>query len=35
MSQSVQGVSRQIKHEGIERIDLKFTDIHGKWQHLV
>ena len=34
MSKSPQEVLSQIKDEGIELIDLKFTDIHGKWQHL-
>ena len=34
MSKSPQDVLRQIKDEGIELIDLKFTDLHGKWQHL-
>ncbi len=34
MGKSAQDVLRQIKDEGIELIDLKFTDIHGKWQHL-
>ena len=34
MSKSPQDVLSQIKDEGIELIDLKFTDIHGKWQHL-
>ena len=34
MSKSAQDVLSQIKDEGIELIDLKFTDIHGKWQHL-
>ena len=34
MGKSAQEVLRQIKDEGIELIDLKFTDIHGKWQHL-
>ncbi|KGG15361.1 Glutamine synthetase type I [Prochlorococcus sp. MIT 0602] len=34
MGKSPQDVLRQIKDEGIELIDLKFTDIHGKWQHL-
>ena len=31
MSKSPQDVLRQIKDEGIELIDLKFTDLHGKW----
>jgi len=34
MSKSPQDVLSQIKDEGIELIDLKFSDIHGKWQHL-
>ena len=34
MSKSPTDVLSQIKDEGIELIDLKFTDIHGKWQHL-
>ena len=34
MGKSPQDVLRQIKDEGIELIDLKFTDLHGKWQHL-
>ena len=34
MGKSPQDVLRQIKDESIELIDLKFTDIHGKWQHL-
>jgi len=34
MSKTPQDVLSQIKDEGIELIDLKFTDIHGKWQHL-
>ncbi len=34
MVKSSQDVLSQIKDEGIELIDLKFTDIHGKWQHL-
>ncbi len=34
MSKTSQDVLRQIKDEGIELIDLKFTDLHGKWQHL-
>ena len=34
MGKSAQDVLRQIKDEGIELIDLKFTDIHGKCQHL-
>ena len=34
MSKSPQDVLSQIKDEGIELIDLKFTDIHSKWQHL-
>ena len=34
MSKSPQDVLRQIKDEGIELIDLKFTDLHVKWQHL-
>ncbi len=34
MGKSPQEVLRQIKDENIELIDLKFTDLHGKWQHL-
>ncbi|GCE65314.1 type I glutamate--ammonia ligase [cyanobiont of Ornithocercus magnificus] len=34
MGKTPQDVLRQIKDEGIELIDLKFTDLHGKWQHL-
>ncbi len=34
MVKSSQDVLRQIKDEGIELVDLKFTDLHGKWQHL-
>ncbi len=34
MAQSAQDVLRQIKDEEIELIDLKFADLHGKWQHL-
>ena len=34
MSKTSQDVLRQIKDEGIELIDLKFSDLHGKWQHL-
>ena len=34
MAKTSQDVLRQIKDEGIELIDLKFTDLHGKWQHL-
>ena len=34
MAKTAQDVLRQIKDEGIELIDLKFTDLHGKWQHL-
>ena len=34
MAKTPQEVLRQIKDEGIELIDLKFTDLHGKWQHL-
>ena len=34
MAKTPQDVLRQIKDEGIELIDLKFTDLHGKWQHL-
>ena len=29
-----QDVLRQIKDDGIEFVDLKFADLHGKWQHL-
>ena len=35
MAKTPQDVLRQIKDEGIELIDLKFTDLHGKWQHPV
>ncbi len=34
MGKSPQDVLRKIKDEGIELVDLKFTDLHGKWQHL-
>ena len=34
MAKTAQDVLRQIKDDGIELIDLKFTDLHGKWQHL-
>jgi glutamine synthetase len=34
MAQTAQDVLRRIKEEGIELIDLKFVDLHGKWQHL-
>ena len=34
MAKTPQDILRQIKDEGIELIDLKFTDVHGKWQHL-
>ncbi len=34
MSPTAQDVLRRIKEEGIELIDLKFVDLHGKWQHL-
>ena len=34
MAKTAQDVLRQIKDEGIELIDLKFSDLHGKWQHL-
>ena len=34
MAKTAQDVLRLIKEEGIELIDLKFTDLHGKWQHL-
>ncbi|MAR05690.1 MAG: type I glutamate--ammonia ligase [Cyanobium sp. NAT70] len=34
MSKTPQDVLRQIKDNGIEFIDLKFSDLHGKWQHL-
>ena len=34
MSKTPQDVLRQIKDDGIELVDLKFTDLHGKWQHL-
>ena len=34
MAKTANEVLRQIKDEGIELIDLKFVDLHGKWQHL-
>jgi len=34
MAPTAQDVLRRIKEEGIELIDLKFVDLHGKWQHL-
>lgn len=34
MAKTAQDVLRQIKDEGIELIDIKFADLHGKWQHL-
>lgn len=34
MVSSAQDVLRRIKDEGLELIDLKFADLHGKWQHL-
>ena len=34
MGKTAQDVLNAIKNEGIELIDLKFTDLHGKWQHL-
>ena len=34
MAKTAQDVLRQIKDEGIELIDLKFSDLNGKWQHL-
>ncbi|MEB3262867.1 MAG: type I glutamate--ammonia ligase, partial [Synechococcus sp.] len=34
MAHTAQDVLRLIKDEGIELIDLKFADLHGKWQHL-
>ena len=34
MANTAQDVLRRIKDEGIELIDLKFVDLHGKWQHL-
>ncbi|MFM7514049.1 MAG: type I glutamate--ammonia ligase, partial [Cyanobium sp.] len=34
MAKTAQDVLRQIQDEGIELIDLKFVDLHGKWQHL-
>ena len=34
MGKTAQDVLNTIKSEGIELIDLKFTDLHGKWQHL-
>jgi glutamine synthetase len=34
MALAPQHILRRIKDEGIELIDLKFTDLHGKWQHL-
>jgi len=34
MAKTAQDVLRMIKDDGIELIDLKFVDLHGKWQHL-
>ncbi|MFZ9753080.1 MAG: glutamine synthetase, partial [Cyanobium sp.] len=34
MAKTASDVLRQINSEGIELIDLKFVDLHGKWQHL-
>ncbi len=34
MAKTAHDVLRLIKDEGIELIDLKFADLHGKWQHL-
>jgi glutamine synthetase len=34
MAKTAQDVLRQIQDDGIELIDLKFVDLHGKWQHL-
>ena len=34
MGTTPQDVLRQVKDGGIELVDLKFTDLHGKWQHL-
>jgi glutamine synthetase len=34
MVSSAQDVLRRIKDEALELIDLKFADLHGKWQHL-
>ena len=34
MAKTPQDILRQINDEGIELIDLKFADVHGKWQHL-
>ena len=34
MGNTAKDVLNTIKNEGIELIDLKFTDLHGKWQHL-
>ena len=31
MAKTAQDVLRLIKDEGIELIDLKFADLHGKW----
>lgn len=34
MANSAQDVLRRIKDEDLELIDLKFADLHGRWQHL-
>jgi glutamine synthetase len=34
MTSTAQDVLRRIKDEGIELIDLKFADLHGKWHNL-
>ena len=34
MAKTPQDVLSLIKNEGVEMIDLKFADLHGKWQHL-
>ena len=34
MAKTAQDVLRLIQDDGIELIDLKFVDLHGKWQHL-
>ncbi|MEA5473124.1 type I glutamate--ammonia ligase [Synechococcus sp. CCY9201] len=34
MAQTARDVLSQIKDEGIELIDLKVADLHGRWQHL-
>lgn len=34
MANPAQDLLRRIRDEGIELIDLKYADLHGKWQHL-